>query len=397
MYSIAMQVWILLRISAFSLARRGWITASMVISVALTSMLLLGFLSMAAGFRTAYSAAGSTDVAIALSAGSTSEAGSRLSIAQLHALEAAPGIARNQDGEAMMSAELQVAVDAVPQASELPASLSLRGIGANGFTLRPGFRLIEGRPFSPGQAELVVGRRIALAYPGFQVGSQITFGSSKWTVAGIFEAGGSVFESEILADLTVVQTIFNRQGIVQSLRLRLSDPSAIATLQAYVDSDRSAGVSVRTESDFYADQTSRTSALILWFGVPLALAISIGAIAGTVNTMAASVSDRAAEIATVRALGFRPSSTFVATALEACCLAVVGGALGIVCMMITLDGWSMSTLGSDGTQVGFALTVSLDGALAALALALGNGLIGGGVPALAAARTPIRDALRQQI
>jgi putative ABC transport system permease protein len=397
MHSIAMQVWILLRISAFSLARRGWITASMVISIALTSMLLLGFLSMVTGFRTAYLAAGSADVAIALSVGSTSEAGSRLSIAQLHALEAAPGIARNQDGEAMTSAELQVAVDAVPRASELPTSVSLRGIGANGFALRPGFQLTEGRLFLPGQAELVVGRRIAATYPGFQIGSQITFGSSKWTVAGIFEAEGSVFESEIFADLAVVQTLFNRQGVVQSLRLRLSSPLAIATLQAYVDSDRNAGVSVRTESDFYADQTSRTSALILWFGVPLALAISIGAIAGTVNTMAASVSDRAAEIATVRALGFSPTATFLATALESCCLAVIGGVLGIVCVMTTLDGWSMSTLGSNGTQVGFALTVSLDGALDAFALALAIGMIGGGVPALAAARTPIRDALRLRI
>ncbi|MGO7465333.1 ABC transporter permease, partial [Rhizobium ruizarguesonis] len=69
--------------------------------------------------------------------------------------------------------------------------------------------------------ELVVGGRIADELSGFAVGDKVRIGAVDWTVVGHFSSRGSVFESEIWADLEAVQSAFDRQGQVQSLRVRI--------------------------------------------------------------------------------------------------------------------------------------------------------------------------------
>ena len=76
-----------------SLPRRAWISLSMVLSVTLVVLVLLGFLAMANGFRKTLSSTGSADVAMVLSRGAFSEALSRIGTQQAHLIEEAPGIA----------------------------------------------------------------------------------------------------------------------------------------------------------------------------------------------------------------------------------------------------------------------------------------------------------------
>src|SRR5690349_846179 len=116
-------------------------------------------------------------------------------------------------------------------------------------------------------------------FQGFELGSTVTSGSTRWTVVGVFDAGGSVFDSEIWADLSVVQSLFKRLNSFQTLRLRLDSPASITALKSYVENDPRLKLEAKSEAAYYADQTSLTSDLIQKLGWPLAVAMALGALA----------------------------------------------------------------------------------------------------------------------
>lgn len=283
-------------------------------------------------------------------------------------------------------------VDAVAQDSGKNETLSLRGVTATGLALRPKLAISAGRMMTPGTDEIVVGARLAAKYNDLNLGDTISFGRSQWKVVGHFTAGGSVFESELLADAGLVQAQFNRPNQIQSLRVRLEDPAAFAQFSAYVE-DLDLGLLAQTEQAFYAAQASDISRIILFLGWPLAIVMAIGAAVGAMTTMYSSVSDRMVEIATVRALGFSRSAAFVATLVEALALTLIGCAIGVALAWIGLDGWSTSTKSGANAQLAFQLALSWPQALSAVVLALGIGAIGGGLPALRATRVPLRAAM----
>jgi len=376
-----------------SLHRRIWISLSMVASVALVVLVLLGFLSMANGFRQTLSVTGATDVALVTSRGAFTEALSRIEPRQAHRVEEAPGIARDADGRAMISGELVVPVDAVTREQGTPATLSLRGIGENGLALRPSITISAGRMLQSGSAEIIVGARIARGYRNMQIGNTISFGRSEWKIVGHFTAGGSVFESEMLADAALVQAQFDRHAEVQSLRVELTEPAAMNDFRRYVEETSGMGLSAQTEKSFYAAQAGNVSNIILFLGWPLAIVMALGAAIGAMTTMYSSVSDRTVEIATVRALGFGRGAAFTATLVESLALTLIGCAIGVALAWLGLDGWSASTRGGANTQLAFELRLSWPLVGQAVILALGVGAIGGGLPALRASMLPLRIAM----
>jgi putative ABC transport system permease protein len=221
----------------------------------------------------------------------------------------------------------------------------------------------------------------------------VSFGTSRWTVVGVFDAGGSVFESEIWADLPVVQSLFNRNNIFQTVRARLTSPAALAGLKSYSDNDPRLKLDVKSENAYFAEQASQTTDLIQMLGWPLAIAMAFGALAGALNTMYSSVAARATEIATLRAIGFGGFPAFVGTLAESLLLAAIGGLLGAAATYFIFDGITASTLGGNFTQVVFDFKLSPVLIAEGVALALIVGLIGGFFPAIRAARLPIVSGL----
>jgi putative ABC transport system permease protein len=235
----------------------------------------------------------------------------------------------------------------------------------------------------------VVGKALLREFEGFEIGRAVSFATSQWTVVGVFEADGSVFESEIWADLPVVQSLFRRLNMVQTVRARLESPATMATLKRYVDEDPRLKLDVKSEAAYFADQASQTSDLIQKLGWPLAIAMALGALAGALNTMYSSVAARAVEIATLRAIGFGGFPAFVGTLVESLILAVLGGIIGATATYLVFDGFSTATLGASFTQVVFSFKLSPALILQGVLLALIVGLAGGLFPAIRAARMPI--------
>ncbi|NNG72870.1 ABC transporter permease [Rhizobium laguerreae] len=402
MSSALKQIFLMIRVNLGSLPRRLWISLSMVLSVALVVAVLAGFLAMARGFEAALQGTGSPGIAVILGGGTNQETGSDVPAEAIRSLTAAIGeigVARDAAGlapagELALSREIVVPVDVVRASDGAEQTLSLRGMDLAGPGLRDRATLSQGRLFSPGAREIVVGGRIADEFSGFAVGDKVRLGAMDWTVVGHFTSGGSAFESEIWADLEAVQSAFDRQGQVQSLRVRLAGAGGLPVLQEHISAIPGAPLTAVSEADLYAAQSERTASLIRLFGWPLALLMAVGATAGALNTMMSSVSDRTVEISTLRLLGFGRLPAFTATWVEAIALSVMGAALGILASWLAFNGWQASTMGANNTKMAFQLDVTTDVALTAGLLGLAIGIIGGALPALAATRLPLISALR---
>ncbi|ARO30681.1 ABC transporter permease FtsX-like protein [Rhizobium sp. NXC14] len=400
MLSTLKQTFLMIRVNLGSLPRRLWISLSMVLSVALVVAVLSGFLAMAHGFEAALAGAGSADIAVILGGGTNQETGSEVpaeAIRSLAAMSGETGIARDRASNPALSRETVVPID-VRQGEGVEQTMSLRGMDPAGPGLRERARLSRGRLFSQGAREIVVGARIADTFPGFAVGDTIRLGALDWRIVGHFTSDGSAFESEIWADLEAVQSAFDRQGQVQSLRVRLDgggDPArALATLRDRLLALPGTPLVVVSEADFYAGQAERTESLIRLFGWPIALLMAIGAAAGALNTMMSSVSDRSVEIATLRLLGFARLPAFVATWVEAVLLSAAGAGLGVFASKLAFDGLQASTMGGNTTRMAFQLDVTPDVVFTAGLLGLAIGILGGALPAIAAARLPLTSALQ---
>jgi putative ABC transport system permease protein len=393
MRSLLLQITALTVMNLKSLPKRFWLSLSTIVAVMLVVVVLLAFLAMRNGFQHTLASAGSQDVAMILRAGSQSEVASVITHDQVDLIEDAPGIAKGADGKPLVSPELYLVVDGIKHSSQTKANLPLRGMGPEGLAVRQGVHIVAGRMFAPGSNEIVVGKALQSEFDGLQLGQTVTLGHSRWTVVGVFAADGSVFESEIWADLPVVQSFFNRNNVFQTVRARLVTPAALGELQRYLDSDPRLKLDAKSEAAYCAEQASGTSDLIQKLGWPLAIAMAFGAMAGALNTMYSSVATRTSEIATLRAIGFGGLPAFVSTLIESAVLAVLGGVLGITTAFLVFNGLSASTLGASFTQVVF--TFELTPALAAqgVCLALIVGLIGGIFPSLRAARMPILAGL----
>lgn len=386
----ARQAFVMVRTNLSSLPRRFAISASMALSVALVVCVLAGFLAMAKGFERALTGAGSPFVAVILGGGTNQETGSDIPAAVIRTLDAMTGdlgVARDKGGKLVSSREIVVPVDVSQR------TLALRGMDAAGPSIRDGITLSAGRIFTPGAREIVAGDRLAEEFD-LHVGDTVRLGAVDWTVVGHFSARGSAFESELWADLEAVRAAFDRQGQVQSLKLRLTDPASLKRLQGVLATITETPLVAVSEADLYAAQSGRTASLIRLFGWPIALLMAVGATAGALNTMTSSVSDRTVEIATVRALGFSRFSAFLGTWVEAVMLAGVGVLLGLLASWLVFNGWQASTIGAHNARMAFQLAVTPDVLTTAGLLGLAIGILGGSLPACSAIRLPLREALR---
>ncbi|MEI6440969.1 MAG: ABC transporter permease [Alphaproteobacteria bacterium] len=384
--SLLRQTGSVIALNVRSIPQRLWMSLATVVSVALVVAVLLGFLSLANGFNQTLKGSGATDVAIVLRDGAEAELNSSMSKEQSDLLGQGPGVKAGPDGSPLVSSELMLVVDGIKKSSGTKANMPMRGIGPDGLLVRKQAKITQGRMFTPGSNEIVVGAGLLREFAGFEMGKTIRFGTQNWKVVGVFEAPGTVFESELWADAPVVQSLFNRGNSFQTARVVLTSPAAMPAFEKYVKDEPRLQLKAQSELNFYAAQAERSSLLIKYFGWPLGIIMAIGALAGALNTMYASVSSRAAEIATLRVIGFSGFSAFMGTMVEALVLSALGALLGVAICAVGFNGLSASTLGAGFTQVAFRLQIGPQIISQAVTLALIIGLIGGIFPGWRAAR-----------
>jgi putative ABC transport system permease protein len=356
---------------------------------------LVALLSMGEGFRAALELSGREDVAIVLRGGSSDELASGLGREEVNVITAAPGVLRDGRGP-VASAELYTIVDLPMRSTGTSANVPFRGVTARAFEVRDGFGIVAGRSFEPGKDEVIIGRGAFAQFGNVDLGQEVTWGSHAWRVVGVFEANGGLAESEVWTDATVLQGVYRRGNTFQSIRLQLESPARLADVSRALKADPRVNVSVRSEREFYADQSRILLTLIRYVGTTIALLMGIGAVFAALNTMYSAVSTRTREIATLRALGFGATPVVVSVLLEAIVLGLLGGILGGTLVYLALNGYQASTLNwASFSQITFAFAVTPKLLVTGLAYSLILGAIGGLLPGLRAARLPVTTGLRE--
>jgi putative ABC transport system permease protein len=356
---------------------------------------LVSLLAMGEGFRAALDLSGRDDVVLVLRGGSADELSSAFGREEVSVITSAPGIRSDARG-AIASPEFYTIVDLPMRSTGTSANVPFRGVTARGGEVRQGFRIVAGRMFVPGRNEVIVGRGALAQFGDVELGRDVVWGSQSWRVVGVFEAGGSVSESEVWADLTVLQGVYRRGNSVQVVRARLLSPESLGAVKDWLAADPRVNASVRTEREFYADQSRVLITLIRYVGGAIAVLMGVGAVFAALNTMYSAVSSRTREIATLRALGFGAAPVVASVLIEALVLGLLGGVAGGALVYIALNGNQASTLNwASFSQITFAFTVTRELLVTGVVYALLLGFVGGLLPALRAARMPVTAGLRE--
>jgi putative ABC transport system permease protein len=368
-----------------------------IIGIAGVVVIFVSVLSISEGFYAAMTGAGSTGRALILRGGSDTEMTSGLAGTQTRVVKEAPGI-RREGAIPVASAETYVVID-VPKRStpDSPANVPMRGIEATAMQTRSEISIIEGRMFRFGTNEVIAGKAASRQFVNLNIGDTIVSGVNRWPVVGLFEADGSVAETEIWCDAHILQGIYGNVGNFNSVLATLDTPESLTTLHDWiVTNPQTDGLTVMRESEYYASRSEMMTRLINTLGFGIASLMGIGAIFGAVLTMYTAVASRTREIATLRALGFNTISVVVSVITEAMMLGAIGGFLGGAAAYLAFNGFETSTMNFQTfSQVAFAFRVTPRLLLTGLVYALSIGLIGGLLPAIRAARLPITSALRE--
>ncbi|MGN5476405.1 ABC transporter permease [Cupriavidus basilensis] len=361
--------------------------------LALVVFVFATMLMLDAGLKRTLVTTGEQDNVVMIRKGAETEVQSAISRDQASILEMHPSVAMDGNGRPMVSKEAVVLFSLTKRGSDTPSNVVIRGVSPKGLELRPQIRLVAGRAFRPGSSEIIVGSSVAGGFTGAQLGGRLRFAQREWTIVGVFDAGGSGFDSEIWGDADQLMQSFRRSSY-SSMVARLTRPDAFARLRADIDVDPRLASEAKLEQTFYSDQSKALSKFINILGLTLSVIFSIAAMIGAMITMYASVANRVAEIGTLRALGFRRSNVLAAFMIEALLLGLSGGVAGLCCAALMQFASFSTTNFQTFADLSFRFILTPGIVAKTLGFSMAMGLVGGFLPALRAARMNIVDALR---
>jgi putative ABC transport system permease protein len=378
-----------------SVKARWTSTIVAVIGIAGTVGVFVAMLSLAHGFKATLIASGLPGNVLVMRAGSSSEMLGGITLDSIKIVQDAPGVAHDASGP-LVTQEV-VGVAPFPLISTgTDANVQIRGVSGNVTKIRTFVKIREGRMFQPGLSELVVGRNATTTYSGLTMGNTVTFGGGKWQVVGIFDAGGSAFDSEVWCDAHILNNVLQRpENIFQSATVHLTSPDAFQQFKDSVTTDPRLNVDATREIDYYAKQSRTITTLITVLGGFVAAIMAIGAVFGALNTMYSAIAERGREIATMRALGFTSGSVVISFLFEALLISLVGGVIGCIAVL-PLNGLTTSTMNFQTfSNLAFAFKITPDLLGSGVIFALLMGGVGGMLPAIRAAISPVATALRE--
>jgi putative ABC transport system permease protein len=389
------QVVSVTRFGVMSMPQRRGSVAAAVFGVGGVVAVLVGVLSIAAGFQHAMTASARPNSVIVLRSGADSEMVSGFDRETTRIIADAPGVARASHGPAS-SAELFVVINLPKKSTGTDVNLPMRGVEAGALAVHSDVRIVKGRMFEWGKNEVIAGLGAAAQVAGLEVGGTVKIGRYAWPVVGAFSAAGGTAESEIWTDAKVLQAAYNRGDSFQSVYATLESPAKFQAFKNALTTDPRLNVKVLRQSEWYAEQSTAVTRLITTLGFLIALLMAVGAVFGALNTMYSSVSSRTREIATLRALGFGRGAVVVSVMIEALALTLAGGAIGAAVAYVAFNGFETATMNWQSfSQLSFAFRVTQELLVQGVLWAVLIGLLGGLFPALRAARMPIAAALRE--
>ncbi len=377
-----------------NLTARKTTTLMTALGIALTVAVLLATSALVNGLETSLTSTGHPLQLLIMRKGATAELNSSRSPEDFQIVKTKPGIAKNVAGEPLVSLELVTVVVLEGPTAPGGINISVRGIQPAGWDLRENLKITAGRKFQPGRREVVVGRGLSERYPMAALGQKIDFGRGAWEVVGVMDGGKSAANSEMFCDLNQLSSDQNRTTALSSILVRATDEVSLEALKNDLTNDRRLNAEAPPEKAYYASQTS-AAAPIQFLGIFVAAIMAVGSCFAAMNTMYAAVARRAAEIGTLRVLGFSKMSILGSFLVESILLSLLGGVIG--CLLVLPLNNLQAGIGSFVTfsEISFDFQVTPGLMAVGILFALVLGALGGLFPAGTAARKEILAALKQ--
>lgn len=379
-----------------SLFVRKATTIATALGIGLVVFVLSSSLMLGQGIRNTLVSNGSESRAIVLRKGSDTELASGIDAANVGLILAAPGVKRDSDAQALGTPDVVVVASLDKVGDEgYVSNILIRGVLPSAFKVRPEVRIVEGRPAQPGTDEVIVGKGIAGNFKGTGLGESFEMKKNRPVkVVGVFEAQRSSFESEVWADIETVRNSFGRGSSSSSVTVQLESPAAYDGFAAFVANDKQLGLEPFRETTYYDKQSEGTSMFIIVLGSAIAFFFSVGAMIGAMITMYGTVSQRAKEVGTLRALGFSQGAVLLSFLFESSILALIGGAIGGVASLgMSTVRFSMMNFAT-WQEISFSFDPSVGIVLGSIAAGGAMGILGGFFPAIRAARLSPIEAMR---
>ncbi len=395
-----------------SLFVRRSATLLTMLGIGATVAIVAGILALQQGFQYMFTSGGRADIAVFLRPGATNEGDSQFSRDRgLKLIKSMPEIAEGANGP-IAAMEAYLAVLLPPVRGGL-TNVPLRGVQPMTFEMRKGeVNVVEGRNFTPGHDELIVGKRLVDRIENCHIGDVITLNKTPFTVVGVFEHSGQ-FGGEIWGDLDRLLTAMGRYGpnrVIAQLKpgtdLGAPDPVAVMfsdnppepdehSIAGRLLKDNDVPAKVYTEEQFLKSQTVMLSGMLGILSAALGLIMGIAAVFTATNTMLSAVAARTHEIGILLAIGFRPFPIFLSFLFESLVLGLLGGLVGCL-LTLPFNGIRAGTMNFQTfTEMAFAFKVTWTVLFVAVFFSLMLGLVGGAWPAWRAARMSPTQAMRR--
>jgi putative ABC transport system permease protein len=379
-----------------SLVVRRATTVATALGIALVVFVLASSLMLGSGIEKTMGRSGRPDYGFVIRKGSDAEMASSIENRFISLILAAPGVAKDGSGASLGSGEVLVVItlDKIGTDNQV-SNVQVRGVSESSISLRPDVRIVEGRPARPGTDEVIIGKAIRGRFKGLDLNAAFDLKKNRpVTVVGVFDAGGSSFESEVWADIDTVRTSFGREGLVSSVTVKLESKTKYDVFEAAIETDKQLGLEAMRESVYYEKQSEDTRMFVMALGLVIAVLFSMGAMIGAMITMYAAVSQRRREVGTLRALGFSRASILMSFVFEAVLLALAGGLLGALgATAMSFVKFSMMNFATF-SEVVFSFNPTPEILAISLVAGAAMGLLGGILPAIRAARTSPIEAMR---
>lgn len=354
---------------------------------ALVVFLIFAVGSFNRGMESVLRSSGSAENVILLGAGSEESVERSEVDVQAESLATAGirGIAKRLDTPAVSGEVHFMGTLARPGGS--PEQGLLRGITASAFEVHQQVRLVEGS--FPGSGEMIVGRLVhhVLGEKSLRVGEQLVFEDQSFEIVGIFEAPGTVMESEVWMDRNDLMSLTQRETL-SCVVLRLESVDDFKSVDLFAKQRLDLELTAIRESDYYAKVSAFFGPIraMTWLTAGL---IAAGAIFGGFNMLYAAFASRIRELATLQAVGFTRTAIFVSLVQESLLATLSGTLVAAYAAVLLLEGKTVYfSIGTFALQMsaGVVLTGLLAGALL--------GVLGSIPPAVRCLGAPLPSALR---
>lgn len=375
------------RYSVRNLLRRKVRTLLAVLAIGLAVGVSVGLFAFGRGVLAAARDSGSAGNVMIIDRKAANAAFSTIRLADYNLLKSLPQVARDQNGDPLLSPEVihQCRVHAGDNDNRAG---TVRGVTPRVFALNKRLRMLEGEPPSGGR-HIAVGDLAAAALrvpaESLSIGNEILFEGQSWKIVGRYSTGGSAMDGEIMANLAELMAVLNRDGYscVVAQAASLSD---VAPLIVALNGRNDIQFKAVRETEYYREMSEGYQRIILLV-VLVSIMATIGGLVSGLNTMYASVLGRMREIGTLKVMGFSNGAILRSFMVESMVLALLGALLG--CAL----AWPVDGMGARFTSSALRVSVDAWAVGGGVIIAVLIGILGAVMPALGGLRTSITNAL----